>query len=282
MGRTTRFEISQQVHKSTYSMHSAHSHSYYEMYYLMDGKCNLFIQDTVYSISSGTIAFIPADILHKTTYTGSKPNERLYIEFTQDYIEGLTECFGETWLKDNLFGKIIYIPKDQRPVINSLLYKIQTEHQSTERFAELLTKTYFHELIVELLRHCDNTSFFTGDNNIKIADEAIQRAMNFIARNYQHKVTLGDIAQLLHLNASYLSKKFKTVNGMGFSEYLNNVRINQSEKLLLETSMSITEIAFSCGYENSNYFGDAFRHINGISPSTFRKLKGNVGSLQAM
>ena len=66
------------------------------------------------------------------------------------------------------------------------------------------------------------------------------------------------------------------VNGIGFKEYLNNVRINQSEKLLLETSKSITEIAFECGYENSNYYGDAFKHRNGISPSTFRRIKGNV------
>ena len=55
------------------------------------------------------------------------------------------------------------------------------------------------------------------------------------------------IADMLHLNPSYFSKKFKAVNGFGFKEYLNTIRINHSEQLLLETDMSITEIALECG-----------------------------------
>jgi len=41
--------------------------------------------------------------------------------------------------------------------------------------------------------------------------------------------------------------------------------------------MSITEIALECGYDNSNYFGDAFKHLNHLSPTQFRKAKGNKG-----
>ena len=90
-------------------------------------------------------------------------------------------------------------------------------------------------------------------------------------------VTLDEIADMLHLNPSYFSKKFKAVNGFGFKEYLNTIRINHSEQLLLETDMSITEIALECGYDNSNYFGDAFKHLNHLSPTQFRKAKGNKG-----
>ena len=81
---------------------------------------------------------------------------------------------------------------------------------------------------------------------------------------------------MYRLNPSYFSSKFKSVNGVGFKEYLNNVRIIRAEKLLLETDMSITEIAMKCGYETSNYFGDAFRRTNNCSPSQFRRMNGNV------
>ena len=81
---------------------------------------------------------------------------------------------------------------------------------------------------------------------------------------------------MYQLNPSYFSSKFKSVNGIGFKEYHNNVRIIRAEKLLLETDMSITEIAMKCGYETSNYFGDAFRRINNCSPSQFRRMNGNV------
>ena len=95
--------------------------------------------------------------------------------------------------------------------------------------------------------------------------------------NYNKDITLDEIADMLHLNPSYFSKKFKAVNGFGFKEYLNTIRINRSEQLLLETDMSITEIALECGYDNSNYFGDAFKHLNHLSPTQFRKAKGNKG-----
>ena len=108
------------------------------------------------------------------------------------------------------------------------------------------------------------------------SNNTIQLAVAYIDNNFQSKITLHDIADKFHLNASYFSKRFKTVHGIGFKEYLNNLRITHSEKLLLETKKSITEIAFECGFENSNYFGDAFRGKNGISPTEYRKVKGNI------
>ena len=46
--------------------------------------------------------------------------------------------------------------------------------------------------------------------------------------------------------------------------------------MLLETNKNITEIAFECGFENINYYGDAFKQKNGVSPTEYRKLKGNI------
>ena len=60
---------------------------------------------------------------------------------------------------------------------------------------------------------------------------------------------------------------------MGFKEYLLNVRIKDACRRLLETNESITEIAFGCGFNDSNYFGDAFRRIKGISPNKYRHNK---------
>lgn len=276
MAVTSRFEISRQIHKSSYSMHSAHTHSYCEMYYLMHGDCNLVIQDKVYSITAGTIAFIPANVLHKTTYTGTVNPERLYIEFTENYISELVDRFGREWLSDNLFGHLIYIPAKLRPQVNETLDGIMEERSSTDFFSACMMKLTFESLIIRLLRYTSlQSNVFTNDN-VHIADDTIQAAMNYISSNYQNRISLNDLAALLHLNASYLSKKFKAVNGMGFKEYLNNVRINHAEKLLLESKKDITEIALECGYENSNYFGDAFKRRNGISPTAFRKIKGNV------
>ena len=56
-----------------------------------------------------------------------------------------------------------------------------------------------------------------------------------------------------------------------------SIRIKNACRLLLETKLSITDIAFECGFNDSNYFGDAFRHMKGVSPNKYRKNKELVG-----
>jgi AraC-like DNA-binding protein len=245
------------------------------MFYLIEGSCDLLIKNTVYHLKPGNITFIPSNTLHRTTYTDSEFHERLYIEFTSNYINELVTQFGTGWLYNNLFSKIFYLPEEYRGDINRLLSRIIIEQQSSDNFSQCMTKMYFQELIIKLLRYIKDSSVLVLNGSAS-TNESLATAINYINENFRNDITLDDMAELLHLNPSYFSKKFKSLNGLGFKEYLNNVRINHSEKLLLETNMSITEIAFECGYDNSNYFGDAFKKINNVSPSKFRRLKGNV------
>lgn len=276
MPLTSRFEISKQIHKSSYHMHSAHAHSYYEMFYLISGNCDLWIKNSTYHLIPGNIIFIPADTLHRTSYTGSAFHERLGIEFTSNYINEFIVQFGMTWIQHHLFSKIFYLSEEYRKEFHHLLDQMFAESQSPDTFSQCMTKMHFQTLIILILRHMNHSSIQIINNGEKETDKALHTAITYINENFKNNITLNDLAQLLHLNPSYFSKKFKAANGLGFKEYLNNVRISYSEKLLLETSMSITEIAFECGYDNSNYFGDTFKKINGVSPSAFRRLKGNI------
>jgi YesN/AraC family two-component response regulator len=78
------------------------------------------------------------------------------------------------------------------------------------------------------------------------------------------------------MSPAYCSRKFKSVTGFGFKEYLTNIRIREASRLLLTTSKSITEIAEACGFGDGNYFGDAFKKIKGVPPRVFRKMQGVV------
>ena len=75
---------------------------------------------------------------------------------------------------------------------------------------------------------------------------------------------------------SYFSRKFKLCTGFGYKEYLITVRIIEACRLLLNTDMSITQIAENCGFDDSNYFGDCFKKIKGMSPREYRKANGVV------
>ncbi|OYP47874.1 hypothetical protein CG709_03195 [Lachnotalea glycerini] len=80
-------------------------------------------------------------------------------------------------------------------------------------------------------------------------------------------------ASQANMSATYFSRKFKNVTGFGFKEYLCKIRLTEASKLLLETNQSITEVAFSCGFSDSNYFGDVFRKLKGVSPLQYRKTR---------
>lgn len=74
-----------------------------------------------------------------------------------------------------------------------------------------------------------------------------------------------------NMSESSLSKKFKAFTGFRFREYLINVRTHAAADLLVNTSLSITEIADKCGFADSNTMGGTFKKIMGEAPGSYRK-----------
>ncbi len=279
MSFLSRFEISCQSHKSSYSMHSAHSHSYYEMFYLKEGLCEFFIDNQKYIIKKGMVVFVPINAIHQTFYIDAPLHERVSIEFTLDFVTDIIECIGLKHFKNIMFENIFTIPDDMIVNFSSIISDMLFTFNTNNIYTLCYEKLYFQQLILMLFNQAlrtDKKIYNSKNANIEATDKVINIAMMYIEQNYSKNISLSEVAQIVHLNPSYFSKKFKTANGFGFKDYLNKVRINHSEKLLLETDKSITDIAFECGYINSNYFGDAFRHLNKVSPSVFRKMNGNV------
>lgn len=99
----------------------------------------------------------------------------------------------------------------------------------------------------------------------------IRRALNVIHQDYDRDIGLESIAEELKLNKSYLSTLFKSETGQTITEYLNEIRVQSSKKLLLQTSASILDIAIQVGFSSQAYFGRTFKKLTGLTPSEFRK-----------
>lgn len=249
----------------------------------------MLVRQTKYTLTPGIVLIIPSNVPHKTTYNPDIPSERLTVEFSPDFISDISDEFGEIWMDRFFYNSPIYLPQDSRSHIEHALNSLSEENeadgpqspedsvspQQEDIFSDCIRKLHFQEIIIELLRHNTHANYVTAEG-IAISDIAVAEARRYIDDNYSEPITLEEIADMYQLNPSYFSSKFKAVNGVGFKEYHNNVRVIHAEKMLLETNMSITEIAIKCGYETSNYFGDAFRRANKCSPSQFRKLNGNI------
>jgi AraC-like DNA-binding protein/ligand-binding sensor protein len=108
---------------------------------------------------------------------------------------------------------------------------------------------------------------------IKHAD-AIQRAMHYVRENFHDKISLDDAASYVNLSPSYLSKLFKKELDLNFNTYLNQVRVEKSKNFLLNTEISLIDIAGMCGFEDQSYFSKVFKKFSGSSPGKFRENRG--------
>ena len=83
--------------------------------------------------------------------------------------------------------------------------------------------------------------------------------------------SLDELAQAFYLNKSYLSRIFKKATGYTVTEYINIYRIQESQKLLEDTDMSIADVAQAVGYENMTYYNRVFKKYVETSPLQYRK-----------
>lgn len=99
----------------------------------------------------------------------------------------------------------------------------------------------------------------------------VKKSISYIDEHYMEKLTLEEVAQSVNLNPSYFSHTFKKEMNISFSQYLNNVRIKQSQYLLKNTDHTIQDIALEVGYESQHYFSRMFKKHSNLSPSAYRK-----------
>lgn len=100
-------------------------------------------------------------------------------------------------------------------------------------------------------------------------NEAICR---YIQRHYSVDLTAEQICKHFSCSKSYFSHSFKRHTGQGFREYLTGIRLNYAKQLLEHSHLSVTQISFSVGFNDSNYFSNVFRQKTGMSPLRYRKM----------
>lgn len=118
-----------------------------------------------------------------------------------------------------------------------------------------------------LERFTDNVFELSGSKH----GEIIKAAIKYINFNYAQPLTLEHVAKAVHLNASYFSSVFNKEVGMGFTDYLNKVRVEESKKMLKNRQNTILDVAVAVGFENHSYFSKVFKKNTGLTPKAFRE-----------
>lgn len=99
----------------------------------------------------------------------------------------------------------------------------------------------------------------------------IHHCIQHIGAHYQERLTLEETARIVCLSPDYLSRIFRQETGIGFRQYLNNVRITKAKELIQTTSLRLTDISQMAGYDDQSYFTKVFKRTTGISPNEYVK-----------
>ena len=252
---------------SYFEMDKSHVHDFYEIYYLISGTRRYFINDSIYTINKGDIVVIPEGTIHRTTYNNEKVHERMDCKFDRNYIDDIPEA-KSAFMSLFVGSPVLSLHSAHREYVERILNNIRSEYENPDEFSADNARALIHQLIICLTR----LKKMQGTNvQNDLDDSLIQEAARYIRANYSSPLTLEAVAKHINISPTYFSKKFKAATGFGYREYLVNVRLQEAARLLLETKLSITEIALKCGFNDSNYFGDVFRRAKGISPMSYRK-----------
>lgn len=102
-------------------------------------------------------------------------------------------------------------------------------------------------------------------------DQVARQMLEFIGAHFGEKITMQDVVARLNYSETFLTKRFKKVTGMTFTEYLNRFRIQKAAVMLKDGDASTQEVGYLCGFSTSKYFKDVFRKYVGCSPKEYRE-----------
>lgn len=145
------------------------------------------------------------------------------------------------------------------------------QHIKRECFIKISEAKYAGAFLETLHKILANLETLTEKYRMNAGDGTMQRITEYIAQNYAQALTLNDLAKRFNFNYYYLSSYFSERNREGFSEYLNQVRIEKATELLRDAAMPISRVSEAVGYSDQSYFSKVFKKFTGCIPSDYRK-----------
>jgi AraC-like DNA-binding protein len=257
-----------------YTMEQKHFHQEYEIYYLMEGERYYFIEKGTYLVKEGSLVFINRGQIHKTATVNKVPHERILLlidekPFSDFFALANTLNLGDFFRKH--WG-VITFDNEEKIKVERILLDIAKELEYKAMSYEFVVMGKLSELLLLVMRKYESSTLpFARPTVSSKKHDIVQDVAGYIAENYDREESLNSIAKRFFLSRSYLSRIFKEITGLTVNEFLNIQRIKASQEYLSTTSLSITEIAGTIGYDSITYFEKVFRKYNACTPLGYRK-----------
>lgn len=127
-----------------------------------------------------------------------------------------------------------------------------------------------------LVRECQGGAVDAGRTDAARRKQ-IRPVLSYVEEHCRERVTLDEVAEVVHLSPSRVRHVFRDVSGVGFKEYATRVRLAEAKRLLLVTDLSVAEVAHSVGYTNVHQFYNVFHRYFSLQPAQYRRYYTSVG-----
>lgn len=262
-------------HKTEFT-YPLHRHKEFELNFIQNGKgVRRIVGDSVEEIGDYELVLVGGEELEHVWEQGScqsKDIREITIQFSGD-------IFGSELLSKNQFSSIqrmlrraeygLSFPLSTIMKVYSILDDIANDN---ERFVQFLKSLYIlYELSVsEGVRVLASSSFAHSPR--KVESRRVEKVRQYINEHYSAQLKLADLAALVGMNPVSFSRFFHQRTGRTLSEYIVDIRLGHAARMLVDTSKTVSEICYGCGFNNLSNFNRTFKARRNCTPRDFRAM----------
>lgn len=250
-----------------------HSHEELELNLIINAQgARRIIGDHIGEIDDMELVLIGSNLPHYWATHKCKSKEicEVTLQFHKDLFDekllrrnqlGFIRTMMERSAKGILFSKLTI--KQIMPRLNGLNQK-----QGFDSVLELLS--ILHDLSISRNMQILSDSTF-NNTEITYNSRRIEKALEFMNQNFQKAITLNEVAKLTNMANVSFSRFFKARTGITFMDSLLELRLGNASRLLIDTTQSIAEVAYNCGFNNISNFNRLFKKKKNCTPREFRE-----------
>ena len=251
-----------------YSLHAPfHWQDDVEILIITSGTVELTLKGEVFPLHCGDIVCINPGELHSFHATTPNAGCDIFIFPLEHLLFSHEDHDQKRFLRPLTEGQLgfpLHINKESTALILQAV-KLQKELPTAY---ELQTKALLLQWIVKLAQE----NSFVPMQPSKQSD-VCKEILTYISQHYAEPLTVSEVASAVGISPTYFSAFFTEHFSQHFVEYLRSIRIEQACALLLDTTLSVTEIALGVGFSSGSHFINHFRHTMGMTPLAYRKNK---------
>lgn len=235
-----------------------HTHPYTEIFYTKSGKGHMQIEDALIPLTPDMLVIINPHAKHTETSSRTEPLDYYVIG-----VEGIQV------ISDHSTDYSVIENADRTLQIRPCFENILDEMHNRQDYYLELSQDYMNILIRKIQR---KQRFAPALSTPRNGTHECHKAKQYMDANYPKKITLDVLAKVSNLNKYYLSHCFTEIYGQSPISYLNHVRVEVCKDLLINTNMTIEDIAGSTGFSSRSYLAQVFQKTYGMTCQQYRKI----------